>query len=75
MNNSEIFYRNVEAERARKDWTIAECAEKFGITEKTYRNRRDNLSKLSGDELVAIATTFDCSVDYLLGLTDTVRVK
>lgn len=73
MNASEKLYRNIEAERARAGWTIRQTAEKLNIEEKTYRNRRDNLSKLSGDDLVDIAQLFNVSVDYLLGLTDKIR--
>lgn len=52
MSNAMMpFYDNVEAERARNRWTIAECAEKLKIDEKTYRNRRDNLSDLYGNEI------------------------
>lgn len=75
MSNAMMpFYDNVEAERARNRWTIAECAEKLKIDEKTYRNRRDNLSDLYGNEIQKYAELFDCSIDYLFGRTDKIRV-
>ena len=70
-----VFYENVEAERARKGWTIAECAEYLGIDEKTYRNRNYACTDIRVSALIDYATVFNCSTDYLLGLTDTVRVK
>lgn len=69
MNHSEQLYRNIEAERARSKLTIAQCARKLDISDKTYRNRRDNLSKLSGDDLVKIAKLFGVSIDYLCGIS------
>jgi len=74
MTATEKLYRNLEAERTRKGWTISEAAEKLGITEATYVNRKKKLSRMSGDELVKISTVFGVSVDYLLGLTDKINI-
>ena len=65
-----VFYDNCEAERGRKRWTVAQTAEKLGIEEKTYRNRRDRNLDLPCSELIKYAKVFECSADYLLGLTD-----
>lgn len=70
MNANKKLYDNIEAERARKHWTIAECAEKLGIDEKTYRLRRYKEVDLRCSELLKYARVFECSADYLLGLTD-----
>lgn len=69
MNRNESFYRNVEAERVRNKLTISQCAESLGITEKTYRNRRDNRSNISPEDLVKIAKLFGVSIDYLCGIS------
>ena len=69
MNYNEQLYRNIEAERARNKLTIAQCAHKLDVSDKTYRNRRDNLSKLSADDLVKIAKLFGVSIDYLCGIS------
>lgn len=74
MTATEKLYRNIEAERARKGWTVSETAEKLGITEATYINRKKKLSRMSGDELVKISSVFGVSVDYLLGLTDKINI-
>lgn len=63
------FYRNLEAERVRSGLTIAECAKRLEITEKTYRNRRNNLSNVDPDDLVKIAKLFGVSIDYLCGIS------
>lgn len=68
------MYSCIEAERARKGWTIEEFSEKIGIYEKTYRNWRDNEKAISSTTLVDIADVFGCSVDYLLGLSDKIKI-
>lgn len=67
------LYSNLEAERARKGWTIQQVAEKLGITEKTYRYRLANAQNMSATTLVEYAKLYDCSVDYLLGLSDKIK--
>lgn len=69
------FYDNVEAERARNHLTIAQAAEKLEIDERCYRDRIYKNTDLKMSQALAYARLFNCSVDYLLGLTDTVRVK
>ncbi len=68
--NIEVFYSNVEAERARRGWTISQISEKLNITEKTYRNRLANAKDLPASDVYALAMLFDVSADYLLGLSD-----
>ena len=68
-----VLYDNIEAERARKHWTIAQTAEMLGISEKQYRNRLAAAQNLKVTELMRYAELFDCSVDYLLGLSDKVK--
>lgn len=68
--NLETFYSNVEAERARRGWTISQISEKLNISEKTYRNRLANGKDLPASAVYSLATLFDVSADYLLGLSD-----
>lgn len=70
---TETMYNNIEAERARKGWTVAELAEKMNISEKTYRNWKDKGHKLDCVELLSLADIFDCTVDYLIGRSNTIR--
>ena len=73
MPTTKDMYRNIEAERARNDYTIEELAKALGIGEKTFRNWRDNEKVLDGTMLVKLADLFGCSVDYLLGISDKIR--
>lgn len=66
----ERFYDNIEAERARRGWTIRELATNLGINEKTYRNYRDTEKDIPASVVVKIANLFEVSADYLLGLSD-----
>lgn len=68
--NIEVFYDNIEAERARRGWTIRELATNLGINEKTYRNYRDTEKDIPASVVVKIANLFEVSADYLLGLSD-----
>lgn len=69
------MYNCIEAERARIGMTIEEFSEKIGVAEKTYRNWRDSEKPISSDTLITISHLFDCSIDYLLCLTDKVRIS
>lgn len=71
MNQS--FYDAVEAERARRHWTIAQTAEALGITEKTYRTRMYKCQDIKMSELMKYVELFEVSADYLLGLSDKVH--
>lgn len=70
----DTLYSNLEAERARKGWTIQQAADKLGITEKTYRYRLANAQNMSVTTLVEYAKLYGCSVDYLLGLSDKLTI-
>lgn len=71
----DTLYSNLEAERARKGWTIQQAADKLGITEKTYRYRLANAQNMSVSALVEYAKLYDCSVDYLLGLSNKLTIS
>lgn len=76
MPTTKDLYCNIEAERARYGWTIDDMSKAYGdgMSEKTYRNWRDKEKPLSCTELVRFAEIFACSVDYLLGLSDKIKV-
>lgn len=75
MPTTADMYNCIEAERARNKMTIEEFASSIDVGEKTYRNWRDNSKPLTTETLVKISQLFKCSVDYLLCLSDKIRIE
>ena len=71
--NFDVLHSNIEAERARKGWTIQQTADKLGINERTYRNRLANAQDIPASVLYDIAVLFGVSADYLVGLSDKIN--
>ncbi len=56
--------------RMGKGWSIEQAAEKFGVSESTYRRIENNSSQhVSDDMIVRAAQVYGVSTDYLLGFT------
>lgn len=62
---------NIEAERARNRLTKDAISTALGVTPKTYNAYIDGKVPVPHTILVKMANMFGCTVDYLLGLTDT----
>ena len=75
MPTTTDMYNCIEAERTRCGLTLEEFAEKIGVAEKTYRNWRDSAKPISSDTLIKISHLFECSIDYLLCLSDKIRIS
>ena len=60
---------NIEAERGRKQMSKEGLSRVLGITSRTYWNYISG-GPIPSDKLIAMATLFNCSTDYLLGLTE-----
>ena len=60
---------NIEAERGRKQMSKEGLSRVLGITSRTYWNYLEG-GPIPSDKLIAMAQLFNCSTDYLLGLTD-----
>lgn len=75
MPTAKDMYNCIEAERARNNLTLEEFADKIGVAEKTYRNWRDSEKPIASDVLISISNLFGCSIDYLLCLSDKVRIR
>lgn len=71
--NFDVLHSNIEAERARKGWTIQQTADKLGINERTYRKRLANAQDIPASVLYDIAVLFGVSADYLVGLSDKIN--
>lgn len=61
-----LTYPNIEAERARKGYTIEELSKLLGVTRKTYYNWVC-AGKIPQSKIELMSDIFDSSVDYLLG--------
>lgn len=63
------MYINIEAERARHKLSLDELSKKIGVERKTLYNWQLN-GKIPATALIKMSEVFNCSVDYLLGLTE-----
>lgn len=59
---------NIEAERARFQFTKEELSSRLGITSKTYLKYIRGDTPIPSDVLLGMAKLFCCTTDYLLGL-------
>lgn len=64
------FKDRIKALRCEKEITQTELASKFGKTESAVRSWELGRSKPDADTLYKLASYFDCSADYLLGISD-----
>ena len=60
---------NIEAERGRHNLSKEAISRKLGVTSKTYRGYIGG-SDIPSNILLEMSSLFNCSVDYLLGLTE-----
>ena len=65
---------NIEAERARKNLSQEEFSKKLGMTRRTYYEKQLK-EDFSSTVLIKMSKLFDCSIDYLLGLTRDPKIK
>lgn len=61
---------NIASERVRAGLTQPQLAERLGLDISTVLRMEKDRAPVTGDRLVAMASIFGCSTDYLLGLTD-----
>ena len=71
---AQLFYPNIEAERAKAQISQDELAEKLNVERKSYYNWQNN-GKIPVKVLIDLAELFNCSTDYLLGRTDSRETK
>ena len=58
---------NLKSARKGKGMTQKDVSTKLNISPNTYKNYEQGLREPNGDTIVALATLFDVSTDYLLG--------
>ena len=65
-----MIYPNIEAERARAGMTKEGLATALGVSASTMKNWMSNRTEIPASKIVAMATLFNVTTDYLLGRTD-----
>ena len=65
---------NIEAERARNNLSQDELSKKLGIARKTYYEKQLK-EDFSVEMLIKMSKLFNCSIDYLLGLTRNPKIQ
>ena len=56
--------------RKEKGLTQVEVGEKLGILQQAYARFESGVYELNYEQIVALCKLFDCSSDYLLGLSE-----
>lgn len=62
---------NLIAERARKGWTQAEAARRFGVSKQTYCNWELARTEIYGSKALLMSKVYGIPVDRLLEVEDT----
>ena len=62
---------NLIAERARRGWTQAEAARRFGVSKQTYCNWELAKSEPTGSKTLLMSKVYECDGNALLEVTDT----
>lgn len=65
-----MVYKNIRDLREDRDLSQTEVALLLGMSQRSYSNYENGLSKWSPEMLITLAEYYDVSVDYLLGITD-----
>lgn len=63
-----IRFPNIEAERARNNFSQNDLAVKLGVTPGTYRNWQKGKNVIPASKIVLMADLFKVSTDYLLAV-------
>ena len=61
---------NMKAERARKGLSAKEVANRIGVHENAVLRWESGDAEPLGNNLVKLANLYNCSPDYLLGISD-----
>lgn len=64
-----MLYPNIEAERARAGMTKVNFAKALKVNPSTVKNWQSGKTKIPASKIVAMATLFNVTTDYLLGRT------
>lgn len=64
------FYETLSYLMKKRNVTAKQLSEKLKIGKNQFKYWKDNGNIPNGETLISLADYFDCSVDYLLGISD-----
>lgn len=64
------MFLNIEAERARRKLSQQYLAEYLGVSPRTFSNWIGGKTEIPCSAITKMSQLFDCSTDYLLGISD-----
>lgn len=64
------MFPNINAERARLGWSLNDLAEHLNVSQSTVKNWMKGATKIPASKIAEMAALFNCTTDYLLGLSD-----
>ena len=66
-------YQRIEDLRVDHDYTQGDIAKKLGCNREVYRRYEQGIRDIPIWMLIQLAQIYDCSIDYLLGVSDVKR--
>ncbi len=66
-------FQRIEDLRIDHDYTQKRIAEELGCNREVYRRYEQGIREIPIWMLIRLARIYDCSIDYLLGVSDTKR--
>lgn len=66
-------FQRIEDLRIDHDYTQKRIAEELGCNREVYRRYEQGIREIPIWMLIKLARVYDCSIDYLLGVSDTKR--
>ena len=60
---------NIEAERSRNNMSKTDFSKRLGVSTTTYKRYINGQSPIPSDKIIFMTKLFNCSSDYLLGIS------
>ncbi|MEY8360012.1 helix-turn-helix transcriptional regulator [Anaerotruncus colihominis] len=62
------MFPNIDAERARRGWSLSQFAQELDVSYSTIKNWMQGRTEIPSSKIIEMSKIFSCSTDYLLGL-------
>ena len=70
-----MYFRRIEELRIDNDKTQQEIADLLNCQREVYRRYEKGIREIPTSYLIVLAKFYNCSVDYILGLTNNKKIK